>query len=88
MKHLFTSLLFVIMMLVSWNTQASTCDCDPADINPVCAVNEEGELYLFPSACIAECEGFEVTDEDCGNTEDTGGPSDPSDPGDSFDPSD
>jgi hypothetical protein len=59
------------------------CDCpEPSSDDFVCVVFDEGYITLFPSACIAECLGFEVVESDCSPVFDPNLPGDPGFPGD------
>lgn len=40
------------------------CECD-LELDPVCVVLDDGEVYPFPNACIAECLGLTLSDEPC-----------------------
>ena len=46
-----------------WEDPLDDCDCEePVEGEEVCALGMFGEIAVFPSACIAECFGFEVVD--------------------------
>ena len=52
------------------------CDCpEPTFEDFVCVADEMGNVFEFPSACIAECLGFELAD--CGNVFNPGDGEDP-----------
>ncbi len=57
------------------------CGCELIDETPICVADEMGNIFLFPSACLAECFGLVVVGEgDCdfgGGDPGNGGGGDP-----------
>ncbi|MDG1261631.1 MAG: T9SS type A sorting domain-containing protein [Flavobacteriales bacterium] len=67
MKNLQRIFMTLALMLgvVSLQAQGNDCDCpEPTEEDIVC-VDLGGEILAFPSACLAECIGFEVVEGDC-----------------------
>ena len=44
----------------------SDCECDEEEFDPVCVIDTlSGEVFPFPSACLAESLGLEITEDEC-----------------------
>ena len=60
------NLLLLMVCLLTGISLGAQDDCDcPEEFDPVCVVDEDGNIFPLPNACYAACLGLEISDEEC-----------------------